>query len=201
MAITSKDAVRIKLEDAEIYQLIEQANKLALNIVDRKDLHERDHLERVINVILGEIAEHLVIKWLQSQNKTVRSAVDKTAGTPDLGHDIILKSKKTGAEIECSIKSSLSFKYDLEGIIKIMSPATKRSELKTVNIQVYFWLSLTNEPRITVPSTNNVAIIGWFTKDDFKKGDFTPYKTEDRENPTIKLSEARPMDELLNYID
>ena len=117
MAITSKDAVKIKLEENEIYQLIEQANNLALNIVDRKDLHERDHLERVINVIQGEIAEYIVIKWLKSQNKTVRSAVDKTAKKPDSGHDIIVKSKKTGAEIECSIKSSLSFKYDLEGII------------------------------------------------------------------------------------
>ena len=82
-----------------------------------------------------------------------------------------------------------------------MRLATKRSELKDVNIQVYFWLSLTNEPRITVPSTNNVAIIGWFTKADVERGGFTTYKTEDRQTPNIKLSEARPMDELLNYID
>jgi hypothetical protein len=200
MAITSNDAVIVALEDAEIHELVAQANEIALNIIDRTDLHERDHLERVINVLLGEIAEYIVIKWLQGNGKTVRSSVDKKSGEPDEGHDLIVISNQTGQEVECSVKSSLSVYKNLEEIPNEFRLATKRSELRAINIQVYFWLEPRATPRVTVPSTNNAAIIGWFTKQEVEQGGFTQYATENRQTPKIRLNEARSMQSLLGLL-
>lgn len=200
MPITSADTVQITLEDAEIHDLVVQANELALNIVDRRDLHQRDHLERVINVLLGDTAEYMVIKWLQSNGKTARSSVDKKSGEPDAGHDLIVISNSTTKEVECSVKSSLSVYKDLDGILNEFRLATKRSELKKINIQVYFWLEPRGNPRITVPSTNKAAVIGWFTDEDVAKGGFTKYATESRETPNIILREARSMRSLLDLL-
>jgi hypothetical protein len=133
MPITSDDAVRVALEDAEIHDLVVQANEIALNIVDRSDLHGRDHLERVCNVLLGETAEFMVIKWLQSNGKFVKPDVDKKSGKPDAGHDLIVKKRGTKEEIQCSVKSSLSAKFDLDKIISDFTLATKRSELRPIN--------------------------------------------------------------------
>jgi hypothetical protein len=200
MPITSADVIQFPLEDSEIHDLVVQANEIALHIVDRSDLHERDHLERVINVLLGDIAEVMVIKWLQSNDKSAKSSVDKKSGEPDAGHDLIVVSKKTGREVECSVKSSLSVYKNLEQIPDEFRLATKRSELKSINIQVYFWLEPRGNPRVTVPSTNKAAIIGWFTKEDVESDGFTRYATEARETPNIRLREARPMRSLLDYL-
>ncbi len=200
MSLTSADAVQIALDDKEIHDLVIQANELALTIVDRSDLHERDHLERVINVLFGDIAEVMVIKWLQANGKSARSSVDKQSGRPDAGHDIIVISKRTGQEVECSVKSSLSFLKTLEQIPNEFRLATKRSELKTINIQVCFWLKLFTRPRVTVPSTNNAAIIGWFADTDFEGDRFAQYATENREAPSILLKDARTMQSLLDNL-
>jgi hypothetical protein len=200
MAITKNDVIYVKLNNEEIGELILQANEIAKSIIDRNDLHERDHLERVINVALGEIAEKMVIMWLTKNRKTVRSASDKASGKPDMGHDVVVK-RLDGRELLCSIKSSLSVYKDVEGIINEFTLATKKSELRDINIQVYFWLKLSGtSARVTVPSTNNAAIIGWFGNKDLKAGHFSTYSTEERQAPSIKLSEARSMNELLNYL-
>ena len=86
--IEEKDIISFKFTNNQIKECIEIANNLTDSVVDRKDLHNRDYLERFLDILMGEIAEKLVISWLQQNKKFVKSAVDKTSGKPDLGHDI-----------------------------------------------------------------------------------------------------------------
>lgn len=208
MSLKSTDVVVVEMSDEEISECVQTAIKLCDTIIDRHDLHERDYLERLIDIIMGEIAEQVVIKWLHSNGKYAISAVDKTSGKPDAGHDIIVKAK-TGRKTRCSIKSSLSvMKANAEDIISTFQLASKPSEMREINIQVYFWLRIFNKdlengtkPRINTPSTNNLAIIGWASDKDIKKSmEIAQYSTEKRQTVDIKLCDLRPMSSLLDNI-
>jgi hypothetical protein len=198
MTVSLSDVVHISFSDEELHEYINVANKITTSVVDRNDLHSRDYLERFINVILGEISERMVIKWLREQGKYVESTVDKESETPDAGHDIKLRNNE-GETIYCSIKSSLSVFKKIPEILEQFTIATTMREVRDVNIQVYFWLNVTGEGyRVTVPTTKNAAIIGWVGKKDLTE--FTTYATEDRESPSIKLKDTRPLSDLLNFI-
>jgi hypothetical protein len=198
--ISKEDTVNIDLSKDELNQCINNSKLVLENLVDRKDLHKRDDFEKFNNILMGEIAEFVVLKWLHANNKYAVSSVVKNSGVPDNGHDIELK-KNDGTSIKCSVKSSLSFNKDLDGIIKNFKLATTEKELRDVNIQVYFWLELNpqkNQSRATVPSFKNSAIIGWFGINDLKK--FEKYNHEDRQAPITPLKDSHPMTELLIHI-
>lgn len=150
---------------------------------------------------MGEVAEQMVIQWLVSNHKFVQSSVDKQSGTPDLGHDLYLRRGDNNETITCSIKSSLSYSKGIAGILDNFKLATTPTELRDVNIQVYFWLNL-NPPqgssRTTVTSFNNSGIIGWFGSNDLLE--FDPYNHERRLAPTKPLREARTMQSLLSFL-
>lgn len=199
--ITVNDIIRIDLSKDELNDCIDNAQMVLRNLLDREDLHERDDLERFHNILIGEIAEKMVLKWLLQQGKRAISTVDKSSGLPDAGHDIELLTVE-GKVIQCSVKSSLSFKMGLEGIIQNFKLASTKSEIREVNIQVYFWLDLTppnSQSRTSVPTVRNSAIIGWFGANDLNS--FEAYKHEQRMAPTKPLKTARPMSELLKYIE
>ena len=84
-------------------------------------------------------------------------------------------------------------------ILDTFTIATKASELRKVNIQVYYWLKLKGENRITVPSNKNMAIIGWIGENDVKE--FGTYNTENRQVAKIKLRNIRTMKSLLDYLE
>ncbi len=192
--------IRTDISDEEMESCIENAMFLVKTMQDRPDLHSRSYMERFINILMGEAAERAVIKWIRGKGKYAVSAVDKRSGKPDLGHDIILRDKKQ-KEIVCSVKSSLSAcKSHIDEILKSFTIAAKRSEIRQVNIQVYYWLSLKgdHEYRVTVPSNNNMAIIGWAGENDIEK--FGNYSTEHREVAEIKLEQIRSMESLLEFL-
>lgn len=197
--VNVEDIISVNINEDDIKDCIERATHISKSIADRTDLHSRDYLERFINVLMGEIAEHIVITWLRQNNKFVESAVDKTSDKPDLGHDLWLK-KYNGDRIKCSIKSSISALKSPKDILTTFTIATKESEIRDVNIQVYFWLDLfaKDNNRLSIPSTKNCAIICWCGKKDIKS--FTEYKTEKRQTANKKLQELRTMRSLLNFI-
>lgn len=204
MPITVNDIERVTMSDEDIQKCIEVAARVTAQINDRPDLHPRDYLERFIDVLLGEIAEYSVIKWLKSKGKYARSVVDKESPHPDPGHDIVLKSNQN-KEIKCSVKSSISaFLKPSARFLSEFTFATKESEVRDVNIQVYFWYDIcrnnTNEnlPRTSVPSTKHFSIIGWIGLNEIRY--FKRYKTEKRQAPEIKLKDGRPLKELLQYL-
>lgn len=200
--VTVNDVVKVLLSRDELNRCIDNAKLVLRNLVDRKDLHERDDLERFNDILMGEIAEYMIIKWLNSQGKYAKSSVNKELGAPDPGHDIELKRKDTKEIIKCSVKSSLSFKKGIDGILKEFKLATTPKEIRDVNVQVYFWLELNpsgSAPRTTVPSLNNSAIIGWFGVKDLAL--FQSYNHERRQAPIKSLNNSRPMSELLNLIE
>lgn len=197
--IKESDTIPVKLQPEIIKKCIETAKVLLENIEDRANLHKRDYLERFINVLMGELSEQMVIQWLKENGKRAESSVDKTSGKPDLGHDVRVKLSEGGREAFCSVKSSLSYSRPLETLIKEFTIATQKSELRDINIQVYFWLTLkanSGKNRVTVPSLNQTAIICWFKKEDLRE--FTEYKNEKgRTAPDHKLINGRPMKKLL----
>jgi hypothetical protein len=200
MAVSKVDIIRIgEIPDDVLSKLIDLSNRVAKNIVDRKDLHKRDYLERFMDVLLGEIAENAVINWLKNNGKFAESAVDKCSSHSDPGHDLILRTV-TGNEIKCSVKSSIAALKGIDDIVDQFTLATKETELRDVNIQVYFWLDLfaSDGYRTTVPSTRNFALIGWSGIKDITK--FNSYATESREAPDLKLKKMRPMRDLLEYL-
>lgn len=192
------DIVFIEINKEEFRECLESAANIKLS--DRNDLHERDPFERFINVLMGEIAEKMVMKWFAKNEIKFKPAHDKTLNVPDGGRDIIVYNK--GREIICSVKSSLSYKLSFSRIIEICKLATKKSELRSINIQVYFRLVLEppiNENRYTVPNIKNSAIIGWFGEKDLE--DFTSYSTEKRQVPLASLRKSRTMLSLLEFLD
>lgn len=197
--VKSEDIIFVDLSEEELHEIILVSDGLLKSIVDRHDLHERDYLEKYLNILMGEIAEIIVIKWLTEHGKYAKSVVNKESGTPDSGFDIILHSKK--GDTTCSVKSSLSAKIsEMEKILDTFTIATKKSEVSDVNIQVYFWLNTSGNPRQTVPTLKNMAIIGWLGKKDFQSISWGKYNNESRQAPSEKLRELHPMKELLKIL-
>lgn len=199
MSINGCDMVIVNLDDKEIQICLENAQYLCATINDRRDLHARSYMERYIDILMGEAAELAVIKWLNNNGKFAVSAVDKKSGKPDFGHDIILKSRN-GKEITCSVKSSLSaLKNSFDDILDTFTIATKSSEIRKINVQVYYWLNLRGKShRTTVPSTDNMAIVGWVGENDIT--DFSSYNGEERQVADMKLRNIRSMQSLLDYL-
>jgi hypothetical protein len=198
--ITAQDTLKIDIPAGIFEQCVQVASHLSSRITDRADLHGRDQLERFNHILMGEIAEQLVIHWLLGQGKFAQSTVDKFSDRPDSGHDIRLKSKD-GRDIFCSVKSSLTFSKDEAGIVEEFTLASKASELREVNIQVYFWLKLHPKPhesRISVPSMSQCALIGWFGRKQINS--FQHFNHEQRQSPSVRLKEANAMQNLLDYL-
>jgi len=200
MSVEAKDVVLVSLSDDEIREAILFAEKISKHIVDRKDLHNRDGLERFINILTGEIAEKMVLRWFADNNKYAQSAIDKDADTPDSGHDIWLRDLKNNP-IQASVKSSISvLKNSSQDILNTFTLASKPSELKEINIQVYFWLDPFTKPRISVPSLRGAGIFAWASKEDFVENSFSSYPGEKRLAPNSKLCSLRPMATLLGSV-
>ena len=198
--VNKADTVMCNLSNEEIRAGIVTSLDLIDSVIDRGDLHDRSYLERFIDLILGEISEKIVIKWIRQNGKYAESAVDKKSRKPDMGHDIWLKNKN-GEKIKCSVKSSLSaLKSDMDAILCSFKIASKKTEIREVNVQVYFWLEIYNNPRTTVPSDTHAAMIGWAGRNDISECTETAYATERRKKVQLYLKDLRPMEELLQYI-
>lgn len=200
--VTPNDIAHIDLINEELDQCIANAQHIYHHIIDRHDLHTRDNLERFENVLMGEVAELSVIKWLQSNGKFAESAVNKTSEEPDLGHDIRVRDSRGNIKL-CSIKSSLSFGLQPDRILNELKLATKASELRDINIQVYYWYRLypgTNQHRVSVPSTSMMGIFAWFANRDLLDENFVDYNHEKRKVPEKPLKDGHPMEELLQYL-
>lgn len=209
MTVTPSGVIARQLSQADLAQCIQAAASLFPHIVDRKDLHQRDDLERFIDVLMGEVAELMAIRWLRDNGKFAVSAVDKTSGSPDLGHDVWVIDRQSQRLAKTSIKSSISAQLSLERILAEMKLATKKSELRDFNMQVYFWLTINppktgNPPkaghRIVVPTVNQSAIMCWFADDDLRNGTFAAYNGEGREAPDIPLTAGRAMETFLDRV-
>jgi hypothetical protein len=198
--ITENDIVYIELDKEEFHEAAEVALIIATSISDRPDLHPRDLLERFIDCLMGEVAERMVLRWLHQNGKYAKPAADKKAAEPDPGHDILVKLRTE--EIVCaSIKSSLSALKDDPGqILSTFTLAVTPEEIRKINIQVYFWLSLKRSPRVTVPSMKQAAIVAWAFDDDLRKTNFKGYRGEERLAPELKLKDLRPPSELLDWL-
>lgn len=200
MAITARDVIGPVLDDREIKECIDTAQRLLNSVHDRADLHSRGCLERFNDLMMGEIAEQSVIKWIRAQGKFAQSAVNKNSGRPDGGHDIILRADN-GKVVQCSVKSSLSvYKKEMDEIIHEFRLSSKRDEIRDVNIQAYFWLDLKGKPRVSTPSDKNMALIGWCGSKDLAGKKEGGYATEARPVVDIPLSELRSMKSLIDLL-
>ena len=190
----------VAFEHNDFEECLSNASAMIKSMNDRCDLHARSILERLINVLMGEISERAVVNWLVKNGKYAVPA-RKNLNKPDDGYDIILRDTK-GNYKRCSVKSSLSvYKNNPEDILNMFQLSSKRCEIQDVNIQVYFWLNPgNNKTRVTVPSTDNMAVIGWIGKKCINNFVVGKYKTEKRETVNIKLTELHPMETLLKYL-
>ncbi len=204
MSVTVEDVIYLDMPDSMVAHGVGTALHLTTRLTDRADLHARDFLERFLDILLGELAETMVLSWLLAMGKTAQSAVDKSTATPDLGHDLWLTSRD-GRPVTCSVKSSLSALKGLEDILTDFTLATRPDEVRDVNVQVYFWLDVfgrlsPDRSRVTLPSLRYAAIVGWAARRDLEPAEFVPYTTERRPAPTLRLCDIRPPAELLTYL-
>jgi hypothetical protein len=198
--VTENDIVYVELNKEEFREAAEVALIIATSISDRPDLHPRDLLERFIDCLMGEVAERMVLRWLRQNGKYAKPAADKKAAERDPGHDILVKLVNNKI-VRASIKSSLSALKDNPGqILSTFTLAVTPKEIREINIQVYFWLSLRGSPRVTVPSIKQAAIMAWASDDDLRKTNFKEYRGEERLAPELKLKDLRPPSELLDWL-
>jgi hypothetical protein len=200
--ITEADIEKFQIDLPTLNTCISNAQGLIATMIDRANLHARDDLEKFFNVLMGEVAEQMVLGWLKEKGKSAASVVNKASGQPDAGHDLVLLDT-SGKSLLCSIKSSFSFAKQPGEIIKVFKLATTPSELRDINVQVYFWIDpykQAGQPRTTLPSLTNCALIGWFGKADLEKQVFSNYNGEMRQVPVTSLEDARSMSSLLPFI-
>ena len=207
MGITKDDTVIPILSNEKVNECISTALTISSCIADRHDLHDRSALERFENVVMGELSEQAVIQFLRENGKIVYAPTyaQKTNGKPDGGYDVEVVDI-CGNRQKVSIKSSLSvYKQSPEEIVE--NPkfhlASKRSELRAINIQVYFWLDTKGSTghRTAVPSEKNMMIVGWVCGRKIRNASaYSAYATEGREVVEVSLKELRPMSELLQYL-
>jgi hypothetical protein len=200
--VVESDIIPVDITQPELNQAIDVAKRVSANLKDRSNLHGRDSLERFNNTLMGELAETMVLKWFRMNNKFAESTVDKTADAPDSGHDLRVKRQSNGEVVYCSVKSSLAFSRTPERFIEQDHLASTRKEVKEINIQVHFWLTLYPQgkvSRITVPCLRQSAIIGWFIG---KNLTFTGkcYDHEGRERPDEFLKQGESMKSLLPFL-
>ena len=99
------------------------------------------------------------------------------------------------------MKSSLSAHYNqVEDMLKQFHLASKKSEIRGINIQVYYWLNLSSTPRVVIPSEQNMAIIGWLGRKDLTGVNEDQYATESRPVVKVPLANMRPMCTLLDIL-
>lgn len=198
MPLTAADAVPLRELVSE--DLVQTAAitcaRLLPQVQDRADLHGRDPLEKYHNLLMGEIAELAVIAYLRARGKFAVSAVDKAAGTPDAGHDVVVR-RRDGSAARCSVKSSLSYRHGLEAIPEQFRPAFNRREPRDINIQVYFHYRLAAEPRTTVLAASHAYIIGWASERRLLASGFAVYHGERRQVADLRLADLSPLAELL----
>jgi hypothetical protein len=198
--VTENDIVYVELNKEEFREAAEVALIIATSISDRPDLHPRDLLERFIDCLMGEVAERMVLRWLRQNGKYAKPAADKKAAERDPGHDILVKLVNNKI-VRASIKSSLSaLKDNPWQILSTFTLAVTPKEIREINIQVYFWLSLRGSPRVTVPSIKQAAIMAWAFDEDLRKANFKEYRGEERLAPELKLKDLRPPSELLDWL-
>ncbi|WP_449354661.1 hypothetical protein ACUL41_17740 [Virgibacillus natechei] len=203
MVVVPQDIVKVNLNDSEITECIDIAKYIVNHVKDRGDLHERDFSERFINLFMGEMSEKMVTKWLHNNNKYAKSAVDKTSTNPDIGHDIWVKDRNEKFRT-ISVKSSLSvFKNEPNDILNTFKLASKESEIRDINIQVYFWLDAfgrlsTEKHRVNVLNHKYAGICGWLGSSDATS--FTQYNGEKRQVLDKQLKDLRSPHTLLEYL-
>jgi hypothetical protein len=197
MPISDHEIIRQKLSTLDVLDCIENAQAILGAIQDRSDLHARDIVERFHNILMGELAERMVMDWLHQHNKHAVSAVDKRSASPDCGHDLWVHDIH-GAQRTCSVKSSIAvLKTKPADILDTFTIAINEKEAREINVQVYFWLEPHGKPRISVPTLTNSAIIAWCSRKEIETKHFQHYAGEQRRAPSIKLRALRPMHELL----
>ena len=88
MNVKPNDIIKWNLSLDRIKISIDNARLILKNIHDRTNLHSRDDLERFEDILLGEVAEQIVLEWLIHNGKYAESAIEKGQAGPDSGHDI-----------------------------------------------------------------------------------------------------------------
>ena len=202
MSVLESDVIlakQIPLSPDEIDQAILLARTITRSLVDRANLHKRDYLERYIDCLMGQVAETVVLKWLKSEHKRVARPERTSDKGPDQGYDLVLETKD--GSLFASVKSSIAVKRtDIPSILKNFKIATTRHEVRHINIQVCFRLSIESTPRVNVPSAELAAIMAWAFDKDLENAEFFSYKGETRTAPEVPLSDGRPMRELLDIL-
>mgnify|MGYP001076504756 CR=1 FL=1 len=204
MTVQSNDVIAIAdlLKDDDLSEAVRAALAILQKITDRPDLHQRDPLERFINLLLGEIAERAVYVWLARGSKEV-ARVQKNPGGPDPGYDLIVKGSN-GRPLTVSVKSSVSvYKSEINDILDTFKLAVTQAEARKadIHIQVYYWLEPGAQTRTTVPSISKAIIAAWAFKGDLANVSYASYTpSERRPAPEIKLRNLRPMKDLLRHL-
>lgn len=208
MAVTSSDTIPVNdvLDVSAVVDAAERAMRILGRVRDRGDLHERDALERFLDVLLGQLAEAAVLKWLSGQGKKVEH-ISRTAVGSDPGYDITMQAA-TGSKVKISVKSSISACiYDIKRILDTFNVAITENEARKadVHVQVYYRLRLGGasresgsgvaSPRVVVPSLREAILVGWIRGEDVTS--FASYNTESRQAAEMKLKDLHPMRDLL----
>lgn len=198
MSLTAAEAIPLRdlVSEAMVQTAALTCAGLLPHVQDRADLHGRDPLEKYHNLLMGEIAELAVIAYLTAQGKAAASAVDKQAGTPDMGHDIVVR-RRDGTAARCSVKSSLSYHHGIAAIPGQFRPAFNHREPRDINIQVYYHYNLRLEPRTTVAASTHAYIIGWASERKLLASGFAVYNGERRQVADLRLADLSPMADLL----
>lgn len=196
--LQNNDIVPVTLTKDEFDQCVVTALEISHSIVDRHDLNGRDHLDRFINLLQGECAEHAVRSYFNSHEIAAVSPDKLARRGPDKGIDLYLPAPNRSKPLICSVKSSTSYAFSPPALLDEMTLASTPKEVRDINIQVMFWLELKKRPRQVVPSLRNAAVIGWFTPDQLTT--FAPYSTQRREQSQIPLRQAHSMAELVKLL-
>ncbi len=196
MTVLPENVICYPLPDTEINSAV----TFAYHALTHRHSNPRvDPLNRYIQVVMDELAERMVIQWLQTNGKFAESAVDKGATNPDLGHEIWVTDIR-GVKVRAAIHTFLSTnKSEMPEMLESHSLSVETDHLCGINFSVVYWLQLREKPRVKLPSLQQSAIIGWASDKNFREA-AKAQPANGGKYAALKFGDLRPVEELLQFL-
>lgn len=195
MPVVANNVVYAPLTETELGNAV----AFAYHALKHHPSYRFDPLNGFIQILIEELAERMVIHWLQANGKYVEAVTDKGATVPNLSHEIWITDIR-GVKVRAAVHTFLSTnKSDMTELLESHSLSIETSQICGVNFSVVYWLQLHEKPRIKLPALKQSAIVGWVSDKNLREtlktaGGFSG------KFAALKLCELRPLEELLTFL-
>jgi hypothetical protein len=187
--------IKVSLELADFKECVERTIRTYRRLINRKDLPNRDDLEKFDAALQGEISELQVVRLFERSNGTAIVPDGRSGDGPDGGTDALLGGPSTSKPLRASIKSSVAI-IPPDKAQTIFSFAFTPTEISQADIFIQSIFHLDNDNH---PSIEGSRLVGWLEQDAKLTAEACGYSSSDfKRLCNGKVSNGRPMDAIFS---